>query len=80
MHVAGPDIIEPWRALAPDGTLVATASWRQLWAFKEIGKATLWADVRWALGSFAITAALVWLNTAGSSTHESSTVARLKAA
>lgn len=64
MHTAGPTLIEPWQALMPDGgTLAATASWRQLWAFREIGKATLWADVRWAMGSFAVTAALVWMNT-----------------
>lgn len=64
MHTAGPSLIEPWRAWMPDGgTLAATASWRQVWAFREIGKATLWADVRWAMGSFAVTAALVWMNT-----------------
>jgi hypothetical protein len=63
MDTAGPCIIEPWRAHAPDGALAATATWRQLWAFREIGKATLRADVQWAIGSFALTAALVWINT-----------------
>ena len=30
-----PQIIERWRAVGPGGSVTATATWRQLWAFKE---------------------------------------------
>ena len=63
MQIAGPRIIEKWRAQSPDGTIAATATWRQVWAFKEIGKATLWDDLKWTVGSFVWTATLTLVNT-----------------
>ena len=64
MHDVGPNVIETWRARSGDGgRVVAAASWRQTWAFRELGLATLWEDLRWAIGSGALTFAFVWWHT-----------------
>ena len=55
-EVAGP-IVESWG----DGHM--TASWRQMWALKLMGREYLWGDLRWAAGSFATTLFLVRFHT-----------------
>jgi hypothetical protein len=39
---SAPAIIERWQAVGPGGSVTATATWRQLWAFKELITVTLW--------------------------------------